>query len=76
MEFGLHPCRDDIGERSLPEPRRSEKQDVIERFLAPERSLDGDLKVLLHFCLTDEFIERGRTKRHLDLDLFGFEFLV
>jgi hypothetical protein len=38
----------------LAEPGRTVEEQVIQRFLALERRLDGDLEVVFQFVLADE----------------------
>ena len=58
---------DDRRERRLPEPRRPDEEDVVERLAARLRRLQRDVELLLGPLLSDEVVESPRTQRLLDL---------
>jgi hypothetical protein len=73
-------------ERGLAETRWPEQQDVVERFGAPPRGLDENLKLIPDLLLTDVFLEIARPQRALEHflvrrdgssrnDAFGGEFV-
>src|SRR5882724_4347552 len=64
-----HLARDDVRERRLAEPRRTEKQHMVERFAALPRGLDEDLQLSARLLLTYVLGERRRAQRPLELFL-------
>jgi hypothetical protein len=57
---------EDVGERGLPEPRRSGEEDVVERVAAPLRRLRVHLEVADDLLLADVLVERRRPERLLE----------
>src|SRR6185312_4166535 len=64
-------ARDDLRERRLAEPGRTEKQHVVQRFPAPLRRLDKDAEVIAELPLADELVEAERPDRGLGRILRG-----
>ena len=63
--------RNDMGQRRLTEPRRSEEQNVIERFAAVARGLDENLELAAYLFLSDVLLERFRPQRALERLFLG-----
>jgi hypothetical protein len=57
----------DVGQRCLAEPRRTVKQDVIERFAAAFRGADEHAQVLARRLLADELVEALGPKRRVGI---------
>ena len=58
-----HFLGDDVGQRGLAQPRRTENQRVVQRFRAPARSLDKQLHLFAHGWLTNIVGQAQRTNR-------------
>ena len=58
---------DDLGERGLAEPRRAEEQDMVERIAAALGGLDEHAQILARRLLADEFVERLRAQRRVEI---------
>src|SRR5262245_28155255 len=58
-------ARHDLGQRRLSEPRRTDKQHVVERLLASARRFNEYLKIGSRLFLANEFIEPLRAQRSL-----------
>ena len=67
-----HFRRDDVRERSFTKPRRTVKQDVIERFAAKFGGLHEHRKICFRFLLTDVTFHRLRAENVLHLVVFRF----
>ncbi len=61
----------DVREARLPETRRADEQDVVERLTAGAGGFEGDPKLLLDALLADELVEAPRPQRELELFLVG-----
>ena len=61
-----HGPGQDVRQGRLAQSRRPAEEDVIERFLAPQGRLHGDLQALLHLGLPGEVREGGRPQGHLE----------
>jgi hypothetical protein len=57
---------DDVGEGSFAQAGRAVQEDVVESFSAGTSGLDGDVKVLFHLGLADEFDEPLRAEFELE----------
>src|SRR5262249_11322327 len=69
-EMGSHFISDHRGERGFSQPRRSVKQNVIQRLSPlPSRS-NRDLEILLNVPLPDVFLENTWAKRQFELSFF------
>ena len=67
-------ARDDLRQRRLAEPGRTEEQHVVERFAAAFRGVDKDAQIVAQLALADELVERQRPDRGFGrvlLDRFG-----
>ena len=64
---------DDVGEARLPEPRRPDEQDVVERLLPRLRRLERDRQLLLEALLADELVQVARAERALDLIVLSLQ---
>ena len=62
-----------MGERRLPQPRRTIEQDVVEGVGAHLRCLYEDLEVLYSFVLASEALEGEGTKCSVNVLLLGRE---
>ena len=58
-------ARDDLRQRRLAEPRRTEKQHVVERLAPAFRRRDKDAQIVAQLALADEFVEDERPDRRL-----------
>jgi hypothetical protein len=65
-----HLVRDHVGERRLPEARRSVEQDVIERLASLLGGRDRHLKIFADAILTDVLVEPARTQPGFVLRVF------
>src|SRR5262249_4406332 len=66
-----HLARDDVRERRLAQPRRTEEQHVVESFLPLPRGFDKDRKLAADLFLADVFGERFWPERALEGLLLG-----
>ena len=66
-----HLARDDLRQGRLAEPRRPEKQHVVERFAARFGGLDEDAQIVAQLALADELVEGQRPDRGLGGVLLG-----
>jgi hypothetical protein len=64
---------DDLRERRLPEPGRTDEEDVVERLATRLGCGERDSKLLLDTLLADELVEAARAERALELLLLGAE---
>src|SRR5207237_5803499 len=71
MEVDAHLAGDNLCERRLAEPGRTEEQDMVERLAAGLRRFDKDAQIVAQLMLTDEFIEGGRPDRAFGCVLLG-----
>ncbi len=71
MEVDAHFAGDDLCERRLAEPGRTEEQDMVERLAAGLRRFDEDAQIVAQLMLADEFIEGGRPDRAFGCVLLG-----
>ena len=62
-----HFARDDLRERRLAQPRRAEKQHMVERIAPRLRRLDEHAQIVARRLLTDEFVERFGAQRRVDI---------
>jgi hypothetical protein len=58
---------DDLGKRGLAEPGRAEEQDMVERIAAALGRLDEHPQILARRLLADEFVERLRAQRRVEI---------
>jgi hypothetical protein len=64
-EADAHFAGEDPGQRGLAQSRRSEKENMVERFAARSSGIDEDAKVFARRLLADEFIKALWTKRRV-----------
>lgn len=63
---GAHLVGDDVRQRRLAEPRRTEQQDVIQRLAASASRSDEDLHLAVHGGLTDVIGQLTRAQGAVD----------
>ncbi len=62
-----HLVADDVGQRRLPQPRRTVQQHVIERLATAARGRNRHVQVVAETVLPDVLVERSRTQSRLVL---------
>ena len=62
LQVGAHFVADDAGEGGLAESGEAREENMIERLPALARRLDGNLQIADGPALSDELLERARTK--------------
>jgi hypothetical protein len=70
-QIDAHLIRDNMCERSLAETRRTEYQDVIERFAASPGRFDEYSHLLLNGGLADVFCQRLGANSAIERPVFG-----
>src|SRR5207302_821800 len=63
MEVDAHFAGDDLCERRLAEPGRTEEQDMVERLATTLRRFDKDAQIVAQLLLADKFVEGSRPDR-------------
>src|SRR5207253_726056 len=70
---GVELAAHDVRQARLPEPRRPDEENVVERFPAAERGLQGDVELLLDPLLADELGQPPRAQRAVELILVDLQ---